>query len=218
VSLQQEGYNFLGRLVNHRYPIKFQEWLDNGPQIAPKSRAPTLTIYKILRETPLFSGGWSSLPVFQRQAIYILTKEVNSTFSAEQVEKTVIGEITAKTATGFRPIVINFTTVFPVSMFQEDTSFIIRMDHVQLACAFHLIRCGPQTLFPDGLHAHIHSDMTAHFFYKFGFIGLNDNFPIQFATGAALTACMENGFQGIFIGLLSVHFSPYCKVHQLCSG
>jgi len=77
-------------------------------------------------------------------------------------------------------------------MFQKDTPFVIGVDHIDLAFALGVSGCRFKTLGTNDGHTEIDADMAAHFCYKINFVGLQHNFPVLLAAGAALAARRKN--------------------------
>jgi hypothetical protein len=143
---------------------------------------------------------------FQRQPVCILPQQMNCTFTAKKLQETVIGQIASKPPAGFGPIMIKFAEVFIIPVLQKDTTFIIGMNHINLAFALCFCSCRLKTILTNIGHAHVYADMTSHFFDEINFLGLQDYLAIFLAAGTALAALMKDRPQSIFIDMFFCHF------------
>jgi|GEM_PF-2658357 len=143
----------------------------------------------------------------QRQTKRILAQQMHCAVSAEELQKTVISQIAAKSTAGPRPIVIELTIVFVVSVLEEDTTLLIGVYHVDFATALCFVRGFGKAHSANVGHADIDSNMPAHFFYEIDFTGVQDYLSVLPATDATLAAFMENSPQSTFIDMVSYHLS-----------
>jgi hypothetical protein len=126
---------------------------------------------------------------------------MNSAVS-EQGKKTVVGQIATEPSAGSRPVVIYFTDIFIVALFEEYAPLIIRMNHKYPPPFLSLSGRRVNPLFPDCIETDINTDMTSHPGDKPGFIRVKKDFSVIFTAYPALTAIFQDGVQGTCTKLL----------------
>jgi hypothetical protein len=128
----------------------------------------------------------------QRQTETGLAQEVDG-IVAKEGKKTVIGQVAAETPAGLRPVMVDFAGEFFISLLQENTPLLIRVDHKDQASLFCLLGGGIDSLLPDGLETDINTDMPSHLRHESDLIGLQGDLTVFFTACPALAAIVEDG-------------------------
>ena len=110
-----------------------------------------------------FPQAQNFLVSLQRQTITVLAEQMNGTVPAKKLEKTIIRQITLKSAAGLRTVMIQLTIIFVIAVFQKDTALVIGVDHIDLASALGLGGCRLKALCTNSRHTDIYTDVATHF-------------------------------------------------------
>jgi hypothetical protein len=118
----------------------------------------------------------------------------------EEIKEAAVGHVAAKSPAGQGAVMVNLAVIQSVPTLKKDAALVIGMNHVHLALLLVFFNKLLQRFFPELFQGGINADMAAHLFDKLDLIAFEQDFLIFFTAGAALTAILEDGFEGSIVG------------------